>query len=537
MVQVYDVLRIISITALFSYGYSLFVQTVQEVRFRSIAAGFATHSIMAWVRATAESLSRESFWHSLFSAGIMRDLPVPLVYRSVVFRTWLSAAEILIIALMVRTIPAHPVYLFLAVSFILRVVRHEHRQLASSFFFGVALFLLPLLHPQVLELSAGIQPSPDAGGTHVLLLIVPGVLLFAAARMRLGTTPLLAVILLLEHTGRIPPETIPVFTMAIFAGSNAALHAWAAKPVSFANGISRILVLDTVCLVACTVLARILYPAGGYLTAVLILVITGSADLLLRQRTNPNETIPRTVLADPLSYMEGRDYRVCRKSEYTVALIRHVFICTADNFSRLRVMMQDIQNAGTLASETRSIRTRISRDDQAITATGECISKTAHILMNHHPDHTIDRMQDTLLQISRYTIRISGKIVNISEYFDRLRKKDAFFSDEQSMAVTELLAMVNDLTGYVSDYLSSRVYTIDPSVLSEMEHQIQQESAQFKRGALIRLEQFPAGNVRTNLTVIETIETIASILHDLDRTSSLAGKIEQIHGIQNTGHA
>lgn len=157
--------------------------------------------------------------------------------------------------------------------------------------------------------------------------------------------------------------------------------------------------------------------------------------------------------------------------------------------------------------------------------------------MNHHPDHTIDRMQDTLLQISRYTIRISGKIVNISEYFDRLRKKDAFFSDEQSMAVTELLAMVNDLTGYVSDYLSSRVYTIDPSVLSEMEHQIQQESAQFKRGALIGLEQFPAGNVRTNLTVIETIETIASILHDLDRTSSLAGKIEQIHGIQNTGHA
>lgn len=522
-----ELLRMVPVAALFSYGYTLVVQTVHQLRFKSISSGYAQNTIGAWLRAATESVSRESFWHSLFSATLVRDIPASLVYTTAAFRSLLSAAGLLFFSLVIRTVPPHPVYAILGASFLFRIIHHDHRQLHSTLFFGAALFLLPLLHPQFFDIFSRMPAVGGDSGISMVYAIASGVLFFLAGRKQISTTALLALLLILEHTGRIPPAAVPVLSLTIFAGSNAALHAWIRKTAKGADSISRVLVLETAVLSAGTLLAGFLHPGGGLRTAAAVLCMTAITEFLILHAAQRKKTVPRTVLADPLSVIEADEYQICTKSEYALTLVQLILGTASDTFSRLQLLLRDLQNAGTLIHKTRSIRTGITREEAVISTVARRVEKAGHIIRNHQQDHDMERRLDTILHISRYTGRITGKIVNLAEYFDRLRKKNAFFSDEESMEVTELLAIISDITGYVSDYLAGMVHDMDPAVLSGMEGQLLIDSEVFRKEALARLERSHTGSVRTNLTFIETIETIGSILHYLDRTSSLAGKIDQ----------
>lgn len=509
---------ILPVAALISYGYTLIVRTVHEIRFYRIASAYARNTAGSWIHAVAQSISRESFWHGLFSATIVRSIPHSRVSTTVAFRSLLSALEILTLLLLIRTVPLYPVYVLFGASFIFRLFHHDGRQVHGTILFGAALFLFPLLHPVFFDIPLLKESLP--------LTVALGTLLFLAGRKQVCTTALLSLLILLEQTHKIPPAAVPALSLTIFAGSNAALHAWMRKVNRRARRLPRILLLETVILAALTLVAGTILPAGGSVTAAAVLCMSAVAEFVILHGMQRKSQPHRTEIADPLSLMEMDEYQICTKSEYTVTLVQLILGCTSDTFSQLRTMVRDIQNASTLIHETRAIRTAITREEAAISVVVERTGKAAHILINHHRNHELELMMDTVLHISRYTGRIAGKIVNLAEYFDRLRKKKAFFSDEESMEVTELLAMTNDIAGYVSDYLAGMVHSMDTSVLSGMEKQLRSDSELFRKEALIRLERSHAGEIRTNLVFIETIETIRSIRHYLDRISILVGKID-----------
>ena len=162
-------------------------------------------------------------------------------------------------------------------------------------------------------------------------------------------------------------------------------------------------------------------------------------------------TIPRAPKNDTLALAERYDYRICRKTEYLEAGTALLLAAITENFSHVRRLVQDVQNASALADKTQQIRRTTTREEQTALDTCERIDRALHLLISHHPDRDADPRQETLQRINRHTARIAGRIVNLAEYFDRLRKKNAFFSEEESMAITELLVMVHDMSGYVSD--------------------------------------------------------------------------------------
>lgn len=515
------ILRVFPLTAVLAYGYYTFSHALRRETTWTVSALLAKRKPAAWIFTGVLTVSRESFWHRLYSQELTRDLHVQSLAAAVASRTLLYAVEFLLLCYMLEWQPVFVAYLLFAGSLFLRLRPIRAVPNLGVMLFGAGLFLFPLVEPEFFSTGLIPQSIPTIGFAAGLIL---------AAFADFGTTPLIVLTLILQHTGTLSPGTAPLVLPVIFTAGTAALILAGRKLGSGTRLTIRILSVELILF--------ILFTAGfaGAGTAwfgevstpalfTLALAATAAAEyaliFIIADKTRPDAT-PKN---DPLALAERYDYRICRKTEYLEAGTALLLAAITENFSHVRRLVQDVQNASALADETQQIRRTTTREEQTALDTCERIDRALHLLISHHPDRDADPRQETLQRINRHTARIAGRIVNLAEYFDRLRKKNAFFSEEESMAITELLVMVHDMSGYVSDYLAGRVNNLDAEILAVMEQQIEADTSGFRKKALARLSRARDTGVRKNLAVMETLDTIESLVRELDRVGSFAGHL------------